>query len=559
MKIGNVAVTLFLAAAPALFAQNETFFSEVLEIRVTNVDVIVTGRDGKPVTGLTRDDFELYENGVRKEISNFLEMRGGPMATLTEVPPGTAVAPVPASEDIRRRDITIFVDNAVLHPHRRNQILPRLSEFVTNNVRVNDSVSITVWSPSLKIELEPTNDRAAIDAAIKRLGSATTAASMSAQRKDEFYQRIALLIRANADRPVPPGSPPAKPTWQEGINEARSYAMNASHEMNQRIEALKSVIAWRRGVEGRKILVVLTSELPMNPAEEVFQYLDAMRDSFENPTGSALSEAREYQVPSLIEEIAGAANSAGVTLYPIDAAGKDAGITDRGADANVRIPSSGIALQTNMMPSLRAIAADTGGIAMTGSDNWKLAFDTISNDLETYYSLGYRSEGERQDRTKSIEVKLKNKRYNVRTRKAVIEKSIASEMHDAVAANLFRPSSTNDMAIQASVGAATPKDAENVLIPVTVTIPMDKLTLVPDGTDLTARFALYAAFLRKDGAVSKVVQQPGAVRFPADSLKRRKQLTVKMDVTADTRTNGLSVGVMDELSRATGFAAVKLE
>src|SRR5688572_3451362 len=553
MKIGNVAVTLFLAAAP-LVAQKETFFSEVLEVRVTNVDVVVTGRDGKPVTGLTREDFELYENGVKKDISNFLEMRGGPTAALTEVPAGSTAAPVPASEDIRRRDITIFVDNSVLHPLRRNQILPRLKEFVARNVRPGDSVSIASWNPSLRIELEPTSDRAAIDGAVEKLKSATSAAAMSAQRKEEFYRQIALLIRAYADR-----RPPEKPPWQQGLSEARSYAMNASHEMKQRIDALRSVIAWRRGVDGRKILVLLTAELPANPAEEVFQYLDAMRDNFADPTGSAVSDATEYQVPALIEDITGAANSAGVTLYPIDAAGKDSGMVDRGADANMHIPTSGVAVQTSLMPTLRSIAAETGGIAMTGSDNWKLAFDTISNDLETYYSLGYRSDGDRQDRTKSIEVKLKNKRHNVRTRRAVIEKSIASEMNDAVAANLFRPATANDMSIRASVGASTPKDEENVLIPVTVTIPMDKLTFVPEGTDLTARFAVYAAFLRKDGAVSKVVQQPGAVRFPAESLKRRKELTVKIDVTADTRTNGLSVGVMDEVSRATGFAAVKLE
>jgi VWFA-related protein len=559
MKIGNVAVTLFLAAAPALLAQNETFFSEVLEVRVTNVDVIVTGRDGKPVTGLTREDFELYENGVRKEISNFLELRGGPTATLTEVPATATAAPVPSSQDIRRRDITIFVDNSVLHPGRRNQILARLDEFVRKNVRGGDSVSIAVWSPSLKIALEPTSDRAAIDAALEGLKPATTASAFAAQRKEQFYQQIALLIRAYAEKIRPPGAPPEKPPWAMGINEARSYAMNASHEMKQRLEALKSVIAWRRGVEGRKILVLLTGEIPMNPAEEVFHYLDGMRDSFENPVGSAVSEASEYRVNSLIDDITSAANSAGVTLYPIDAAGKDSGMIDRGADANVHVTSGGTIAQANMMPTLRSIAAETGGVAMTGSDNWKLAFDTISNDLETYYSLGYRSEGARQDRMKNIEVKLKNKRHNVRTRKAVIEKSIESEMHDAVAANLFRPSATNDMGIKAKAGASTPKDEENVLIPVTVTIPMDKLTLVPEGTDLTARFAIYAAFLRKDGAVSKVAQQPGAVRFPAESLKRRKELTVKMDVTADTRTNGVSVGVMDELSRATGFAAVKLE
>ena len=112
--------------------------------------------------------------------------------------------------------------------------------------------------------------------------------------------------------------------------------------------------------------------------------------------------------------------------------------------------------------------------------------------------------------------------------------------------------------MKAAVGPATPKDNTSVTVPLTVTIPMDKLTLVPDGTDLTGRFAIFAAFIRKDGAVSKVAQQPGALRFPAESLKRRKEVTVKIDVAMDAETNGLSVGVIDELSRLTGFAAVKL-
>jgi hypothetical protein len=211
-----------------------------------------------------------------------------------------------------------------------------------------------------------------------------------------------------------------------------------------------------------------------------------------------------------------------------------------------------------MSQTLRAMAADTGGVALSGSDNWKLAFDTISNDLETYYSLGYRSEGERKDQMKNIEVRLKNKKLMVRTRRAVIERSINSEMQDAVASNLFRPSANNDLAIRVAAGAANTTDAETVVVPLTITIPIEKLTLVPEGSDLTGRFALYAAFLRKDGAVSKVAQQPQSFRFPADSLKRRKDLTVKLDVTTDSRTDGVSVGVMDELSRLTGFAGVKI-
>src|SRR5437016_5350564 len=51
-----------------------SFFSETIEVRVINIDVMVTDKAGKPVIGLTKNDFELYENGQKREITNFLEM-----------------------------------------------------------------------------------------------------------------------------------------------------------------------------------------------------------------------------------------------------------------------------------------------------------------------------------------------------------------------------------------------------------------------------------------------------------------------------------------------------
>jgi hypothetical protein len=97
------------------------------------------------------------------------------------------------------------------------------------------------------------------------------------------------------------------------------------------------------------------------------------------------------------------------------------------------------------------------------------------------------------------------------------------------------------------------------MIPVTITIPTEKLTLLPDGSDLAGAFSLFAAFLRSDGEVSKVAQQKQKFRFPAASLGKRKEITVKLDVSADLRTDGVSIGVMDDASRATGFAAVKVQ
>ena len=542
----NVAVTLSIVLLAAIAFAQATFFSEDIEVRVTNVDVIVTGRDGKPVTGLKKEDFEIYENGVKKEISNFLELRGGPNAVLTtEAMPRPDVAA--SEQDIRRRDITIFIDNSAIQPFRRNEVLGQLDAFVKQNVRGGDTVAIASWMNSLKIELEPTSDPAAVEGVIARLKSHSNLDTLSASREG-FYQRIAAIRRAYADQgELPP--------WDEALNEARALAMQIAHEMNRRQSALQSVIAWRRGVDGRKVLVLVTSEFDEYPAYQEFAFLDSIKDQFTNPSGLAIvpmSEAREYELRSLVNDIVTTANSAGVTLYPIDTAGKEAGVRNRDI-TSTRVMTA----QSPTPQTLRAIAADTGGMAMSGSDNWKLAFDTISNDIQTYYSIGYRSEGERKDQMKNIDVKLKGKKFSVRTRRAVIERSITSEMYDAVAANLFRPSGTNDLAITAAAGTSSPKDEESVVVPLTITIPIAKLTLVPEGTDLTARYQIYAAFVRKDGVVSKVAQHPQVLRFPAESLKRRKDLTVKLDVTADARTEAVSIGVMDELSRVTGFTSVK--
>ena len=65
-----------LLAAPSVHAQEDeitwqTIFSGTTDVNVVNVDVVVTDKQGKPVSGLGVDDFQLFENGKPVEISNF--------------------------------------------------------------------------------------------------------------------------------------------------------------------------------------------------------------------------------------------------------------------------------------------------------------------------------------------------------------------------------------------------------------------------------------------------------------------------------------------------------
>lgn len=57
------ALALLITAASSLYSQTAPYI-ESFEVRVNNVDVIVTDRAGNRVTGLREEDFEVRENGA---------------------------------------------------------------------------------------------------------------------------------------------------------------------------------------------------------------------------------------------------------------------------------------------------------------------------------------------------------------------------------------------------------------------------------------------------------------------------------------------------------------
>jgi VWFA-related protein len=563
-------IVLLLASLAALpsFAdekQKQTFFSETIEVRVVNVDVVVTDKNGKPVTGLSKDDFQLFENGKPQPITNFLEMRGNdtmPTASTT----AAAQQPQPAAErpaDTRSRNIVVFVDTSTIHPFIRDRVFKPMDTFLRRSVRAGDHVMIVTWAPGLRVEQPFTNNLNDVAATLARL-TATSTNALSAARDKAMSERLISNLPADYSlHKDPKTGMPEKPPITDAILVAVSYAEKVTFEQSQRVEALKSVIASMRGLGGRNALVVLTNEISSNPTEGMFQFIDGLKDKFlDGETYNWMNEAKRYDDPELPRKLGDLANSCGVTLYPISAAGLGIDMDSLSAE---NLGAESMAVTRPMMHAdqglltLQQIAAATGGAALTGSNNFDLAFNTLTSDMTTYYSLGYHPEGERKDVVRDIAVKLNKKGYTVRARKSFVEKSLQSEMNDAVAANLMYPIARNDLSITVKpAGAAAPTPDQHTVVPVMITVPMSALTLIPDGTDLVGQFSSYTAFMRADGKISEVKTQQHQFRFPADSLKRRKELTMKMELTIDPKTESVSMGIMDDTSHATGFATMKL-
>jgi Ca-activated chloride channel family protein len=70
-----LAATLVAAAAATLTAQNQEGFTFRSGVELINVTATVTDDDGRFVSGLRKEDFALYEDGVRQDVTHFSNER----------------------------------------------------------------------------------------------------------------------------------------------------------------------------------------------------------------------------------------------------------------------------------------------------------------------------------------------------------------------------------------------------------------------------------------------------------------------------------------------------
>ncbi|HEY8411721.1 MAG TPA: VWA domain-containing protein, partial [Pyrinomonadaceae bacterium] len=151
---------------------------EVVRIttNLVQVDAVVT-KDGKPVTGLTADDFEIYEDGRKQNITSFAYISNVSGSGV----PSTAAAPkrdsaaadappsVPIERDVARRTMAIVVDDLGMSAESMNQVRKRLRKFIAEELQPNDLVAIIRTGSDVGALQQFTNDKRMLNRAVDQL------------------------------------------------------------------------------------------------------------------------------------------------------------------------------------------------------------------------------------------------------------------------------------------------------------------------------------------------------------------------------------------------------
>lgn len=545
----TLALILAVAIATPLTAQRNVDppspkLVETIDVRVIDVDVVVTDRRGNPVTGLSKDDFIILENGVAKTISNFYEVQGGRAKNLAvEAAPETpAVAPAREEipENLRRR-IIFYVDNLSLAPFNRNRVFQQMKEFAKTIMRPGDEAMVATYNRSMKIRVPFTRDPNQI---ISMLDGIAKESGLGIAARSEWKSTQDRIREATH--------------YEEAIGIARTYASSNEHDLRQSAQSLNGLLTTLAGVEGKKILVLTSEGFPVQPGREAFYMIDEMQREKGWNRGSSMLETMTFDGTTLIQSIAKTANANGITMYTIHAAGLTGGSEMSAEYAQPVSNQVSQAAASNTTESMQIMADMTGGLASVQTNNFALAFQRIQRDLESYYSLGYRAGTERVDRQRYLSVRLKNRRdLVVRARQTFVEKSTYAEMSDRVIANLLYRVKDNDLNILTRLGAAIPVNDGYFRVPVDIQIPMSSLAMLPQGdVEVAGGFDVYVVVANKDGDMSEVARKSHQIRVTSAEMKTigNKFYTYTLELLTEPGLNKISIGVVDQISSVSGFS-----
>jgi len=228
MRRAAAAVLFLLTSIPSIATAQQKLV-ETIEVRVTNVDVVVTDKKGNPIVGLGKDDFQIYENNKLQPITNFYEVRPQSVNS-TDVPTDESTM---APAEVRQRRIIFFIDNASLHPLRRNEVFASIDKFFDRLFQPGDQAMVVVWNHGLRIVSPFTDDAGRLRTALGKVSRMSGGGVQLNVDKERLKREVQALIDQVQSLGSRAGRGAMEDAYQQSLSMTRAYAddlyMNEKH------------------------------------------------------------------------------------------------------------------------------------------------------------------------------------------------------------------------------------------------------------------------------------------------------------------------------------------
>jgi VWFA-related protein len=378
-----------------------------VEVNYVEVDAVVTDAQGRLVSDLTADDFELLEDRKPQMISNF---------SLINIPIERADRPLfaamPIEPDVQTNTIgegrlyMIVLDSYHTAPANVIKVKAAARRFIERSLGTNDMAAVVFTGGNSRDTQDFTNNRRLLIQAVEHFTSLNTPGA-TVSKMQELQARIGRQ----------PGDALTDPNEFERAFKARNA-----------MDRIRKLAEFMTNVRGRRKAMLLIGE----GVDYDF------RDILGNNQATGVLES--------VRDAIGVATRANVAIYAIDPRGltnPDSELIGFSSSPGADDPSLGnlgsrsIAQEFRVsQDSLRQLAEDTGGFAVLNQNDFSGAFDRIVRDNSSYYVLGYYPTNDRRDgRFRTITVRVRRPGLTVRARRGYVAPRGRAPAAPAAAAN----------------------------------------------------------------------------------------------------------------------------
>lgn len=468
----------------------EPSFSGTLDVQEAEIEVLVTDRDGRPVPGLTREDFQVLEDSKPAEVTGVSPNADRPIA------------------------LAVFLDETSLGGSARASAIAGLKRFITGSLRPGDRALVVRWDGALEIQGEPTGDTAALVATLDRLAASVAGGRSSAQE------------RASIRREIEQGNPPDDEQFR-GLSQAqataihaalRTYADTRANETRAELAALQQTFALLSTLSERKAVLYVGGGLPLRPGADLWEAWQAKFKEFAAQLGASPLEINRGDASRLVQETVDRANAAGITFHAL-------ALPETGAASAAQ---SGAAEwdAEDANRALRNLAEGTGGRVITDVQNPAGFLARTGSDVTGSYSLSYSPPsgvtGGGQGRHR-IEVKVRGGALAARYREERVDGGVVDPLLRQALAALWTGSRTgspgpNPLKAELTVEEETREEDGRFRLTAIVVLPLAAVFVQPQENFHVAHLTVAVAARDGKGRVSGLPHAEFPIEIPNERL-----------------------------------------
>ena len=500
--------------------------------RLVELQVVVTGKDGKPVAGLTEDDFTVLENGKEQKLAFFSTAADPAPAAGEALPPGVfsnrpEYAPAPP------RNVTVILLDW-LNTDVRDQLYAKaeVAKYL-KDMNPRDQVALYELGGAISIAHDFTDDPAALAKRVEKMRANWPPANLGEEQTLKTLAELVedlLSVRADGTK--------------SEVLDSRSEAANFSKEIRvtntlRQFELLAQRMA---GIQGRKNLVWVSGGIPLLATWQTMAVSGAI-----GPGLRTFAAQFDRAVRALTD--------ANVSVYTIDARGLRMD-TDSPAMATAAANRPGFAgaqaagmrdsMAADTLSSIQGLAEETGGRVFRNMNELSAGIRLAAEDAASSYMLAYYTPEDRNSKPRKLEVKVKRKDAVLHVRRSFTPAALQSAI---TAVELLQsPVPATGLLLNAQVVRTGGGSFR-----ATVQLDATGLSLRQEKGEVRGAIELYYALIPPDGK-AKTTNAKVSLNLKDDQFQQvlRNGLVLPKDIAGPANATRLRILVRDAESGAAG-------